>query len=152
MLGEVHREHVPSPVVSDALVPPSHRLLGTAGPRIDVADQRRIRAEAEIDGHVSVAFIDPEVFVRVEGVVQQVLQLVGKDGLAPRQGDVSEVHEDRFPRRGVGRCEVTTRPVSAVHLVDHDLNLTVVVNIGWSKPAPIEVIFAVICGHGGVDG
>ena len=84
--------------------------------------------------------------------MEQVLQFVGKDGFAPGQGDVSEVHEDRLPRRGVGRCEVTTRPVSAVHLIDHDLDLTVVVNIGGGKPTPIEVIFAVIRGHGGVNG
>ena len=152
VFGEVHREHVAGAVIGDALVPPAHRLLGGAGPCVDVPRQGGVGTEAEVDGHVGVSFVNPEVFVRVQRVVKQVLKLVGEDGFAPSEGDVGEIDEDRLSRRGKGRCEVAAGVVSAIDVVDDDLDLTVVVHIGGSEPSPVLVVLPVVRGHGRVDG
>ena len=152
VLGEVHREHVAGAVIGDALVPPAHRLLGGAGPCVDVPRQGRVGTEAEVNRHVGVSFVNPEVFVRIQRVVKQVLKLVGEDGFTPSEGDVGEVDEDRLPRRGKGRCEVAAGVVGAIDVVDDDLDLTVVVHIGRSEPPSVLVVLAVVGGHGRVDG
>ena len=62
-----------------------------------MAAKRGIGAEAEVNGHIGVTFIDPEILVRIQRVVQEVLKLVGENGFAPTQGNVGEIHEHGFP-------------------------------------------------------
>ena len=83
VFGQVHREHVACTVIGDALIPPSDGLLGRTGPRIHVPRQGGIRPEAEVDGDVSVALVDPQVLVRIQGVVEQVFKFVSEDGTTP---------------------------------------------------------------------
>ena len=114
--------------------------------------QRGIRSKAEVDGDIGVSFIDPEIFVGVESVVQQVFQFVSEDGTPPGERDVSKVNENRFSGGREGGGELTAGVVGAVDIVDDDLDLTVVVNVGGCKATAVLVILAVVGGHGGVDG
>ena len=149
---EIHGEHVACSIIGNALVPPTHRLFGSTRPGVDVPGQRGIRSKAEVDGDIGVSFIDPEVLIGVESIVQQVFQFVSEDGTPPRERDVSKVNENRFSGRRKGGGEVTAGVVGAVDIVDDDLDLTIVVNVGRCEATAVLVILAVVGGHGGVDG
>ena len=84
--------------------------------------------------------------------MKKVLEFVGKDGFAPREGDVCEINEHRFSRRRKRRGEVSAGVVGAVNVVNDDLNLAVVVHVGWGETAAVLVVLPVIGGHGRVDG
>jgi hypothetical protein len=79
VLSQVHGEHVSRPVISDALVPPTDGLFGGSSPCVNVASQGRVGPEAEVNGHISIAFVDPQIFVWVEGIVKKVLKFVSED-------------------------------------------------------------------------
>ena len=79
MFGEVHGEHVARTVICDTLIPPSNRLFRTSCPRIDVSGEGGIGTKAEVNGNIRIAFVDPQVLVRVQSIVKQVLQLVSED-------------------------------------------------------------------------
>ena len=84
--------------------------------------------------------------------MKQVFKLVGKDGPTPRKGDVSIIDEHRFPGRGKGGSKITAGVVSAVDVVNDDLNLAVVVDVGRCKASSILVVLAVVGRHRGIDG
>ena len=63
-----------------------------------MADDGTGSTEAEVGGHVRVALVDPGVLERVAGVVQQVLELVGQNGVAPAQ--VSHIDVQRLSLAG----------------------------------------------------
>ena len=84
MLCKVHGEHVTCSVICNTLVPPTHRLFRSGCPRIDVACERGVCSEAEIDGYIRIAFINPQIFVRVKGIVEQMFEFVSEDGFPPR--------------------------------------------------------------------
>ena len=91
--------------------------------------QRGVRSKAEVDGDIGVSFIDPEIFIGVEGIMQQVFQFVSEDGTPPRERDISKVNENRFSGGREGWGEVTAGVVGSVNIVNDDLNLAVVVNV-----------------------
>ena len=79
VVHEVHHQHEAGAVIGVPLIPPSHREGAVLRPAVHVAGQGAVGPEAEVNRHVGVPLVDVEVLIRVQCVVQQVLQFVGDD-------------------------------------------------------------------------
>ena len=152
VIHEVHHQHEARAVIGVALIPPPHRQGAVLRPAVHVTGQGAVGPETEVNRHVGVPFVDVEVLIGIQCVVQQVLQFVSDDGAAPRQGHVRVVHEDHLTLGRETWCEVTADVVLAIDVVDDDLDLAVVVHVGRRNASPVPVILPVVGRQRRVDG
>ena len=152
MVCQIHGKDESCPVVSISLIPPSNTQIGLLCPAVKVSSEGPISAKAEIDCNVCIPFIQPEIFVRVLRIVEQVLQFVSNDGFPPSQCNVCKINIHDFTGCCRPRRKISSDVESTVNVVNHNFNLTIVVVVRWSKSSPVLVIFAEVCCHCRIDG
>ncbi len=115
-VSEIHQEHESATIISDSLIPPAHAYVGILRPFIRMLRQRISHTEAEVCGHVGRSLVNPEVFVRVASVVEQVFKFVSEDGIAPAH--VTRINEKNLPRTCDVWVKVSSNTSTAIDYED----------------------------------